>query len=71
MKKIIVIIALTLASLFCSAGGRGVQSGKLASVISEYRGSDGFEVVRVGWLGTAAIKTNSRIALSHSGLMEQ
>lgn len=63
MKRMIIIIALSLVPLLGWAGDRGVQCSKLSSVISEFRACDGFEVVRVGRIGTSAMKAITRIAL--------
>ena len=64
MKKILLLFLLLLP-LAASAGkpvSKTVPKSKLASVVSEFRGYDGVEVVRLGWLGTAAIKGVARAA---------
>lgn len=63
MKKILLILfALTLA--FSSAGrDKGINYSKLNALISDYRGTEGFEIVRIGVLGTSLIKPVAKIAL--------
>lgn len=58
MKKIILITVLALASVFCYAKSdkSGITAGKLTSLISEFSGKEGFEVINVGKFGTSALK---------------
>ena len=57
MKKILLIIALLLPLTAVAAGpGRKVSRSEVSSIISEFRHYDGVEVVKLGWLATAAIK---------------
>lgn len=58
MKKYIVILILALAPVICPAKNdkSGVTADKLTSIISEFSGTDGFEVINVGKLGTYALK---------------
>ena len=65
MKRILLLFLLALLPLAASAGkpaSKTVPKSKLASVVSEFRGYDGVEVVKLGWLGTAAVKGVARAA---------
>lgn len=57
MKKLIIIL-LFLLPLATSArpAGRNIPKAELSAIISEFRHYDGVEVVRIGRIGTAAIK---------------
>lgn len=59
MKKFIIAFLIMLASIGATARDRqnGVRLERLNSVISEYRHSEGFDVVNVGRFGTYCIKT--------------
>lgn len=71
MNKIILIIILLTMSLIAGSttGGStgmkdpadGVSADKLTSLISEFSGKEGFDVVRIGRLGTSAIKSFLRL----------
>lgn len=69
MKKLTAIIIILTATLACFAGnGRkesraegGAQADRLISLIAEYRYKDGFDVVKIGRLGTSAIKSLAKI----------
>ena len=57
MKKLLLIFALLLPLTAVAAGpGRQVSRSEVSSIISEYRHYDGVEVVKLGWLATAALK---------------
>lgn len=65
MKRILLLFLLALLPLAASAGkpaARTASKSKLAAVVSEFRGYDGVEVVKLGWLGTAAVKSVVRMA---------
>ena len=65
MKKLLILFVLTLLPLAASASlpvSQTVSKARLTSLISEIRGYDGVEVVRLGALPTAAIKTVLRTA---------
>ena len=63
MKRITAIIILLTAALLCSAAnagtgaaGDGIRADRLTGLISEFSGREGFEVVRIGRLGTSIMK---------------
>ena len=58
-----------MTSFCCLArtDGKGVSLDKLASVISEFNGRDGFEVVKIGRIGTSAFKTLTKFAALNEG----
>ena len=63
MKRITAIIILLTAALLCSATNSragsaddGIRADRLTDLISEFSGKDGFEVVRIGRLGTSLMK---------------
>lgn len=64
MKKTFLAIALVLLTVTTLADSpkKSVRQESLISLINEYSFHDGFEVVRVGSLGTAAIKGAAKIA---------
>lgn len=64
MKKTFLAIALVLLTVTALADSpkKSVRQESLISLINEYSFHDGFEVVRVGSLGTAAIKGAAKIA---------
>ena len=66
MKMRKILIVMTLASMFvtCSAGRNSdaVSQDRLMELISDYSDEDGFEIVRIGSLGTSAIKNFVRAA---------
>lgn len=64
MKKTFLAIALVLLTVTALADlpKKSVRQESLISLINEYSFHDGFEVVRVGSLGTAAIKGVAKIA---------
>lgn len=69
MKRIIVAIMLLAVSVmaFAQTRSQGVPKEKITSLINEYRSYDGFDVIRMNSLGTAAIKALVRMtALSDS-----
>ena len=60
MKKLLILFVLTLLPLAASASrpvNRTVSKARLTALISEMRGYDGVEAVRLGALPTAAIKS--------------
>ena len=57
LKQLFLIFALLLPLTAVAAGpGRKVSRSEVSSIISEFRHYDGVEVVKLGWLATAAIK---------------
>lgn len=64
MNRIILFFALALLPLAASAAqpSRTLSKTDLASIISEFRGYDGVEVVKLNRLATGAIKGVVRIA---------
>ncbi len=63
MRKILLLLALLLP--LAASGhpaGKTVPKAKITSIISEFRGYDGVEVVSVGRLGTAALRGVVRAA---------
>ena len=65
MKKIALLFALllSLAAAACPAG-KTVPKRELAAIVSEFSACDGVEVVRLGRLGTAAVRGVVRAAAS-------
>ena len=63
MKKLLLLLCFLLP-LAASArpAGKSIPKTELTSIISEFRRYDGVEVVRIGRLGTAAIKAVVRTA---------
>lgn len=69
MKKLVVIFVLLATAFVCAAGnGRkekeamnAVPVDRLVSLISDYSAKDGFDVIRIGRLGTSAIKSLARL----------
>lgn len=61
MRKTIAILCILLLPLSGWAG-KPVKKGQLASLVSEYRGVEGVELVRLGTLATSAIKTTVRLS---------
>lgn len=45
-----------------AAGAQALPKGELMQLVNEYRSVDGFDVVRLGYLGTAGIKSIIRLA---------
>lgn len=66
MKRITLFTILLLASVFCHArtDGDGVSLDKLTSVISEFSRREGFDVVKVGRIGTAALRSLVKIGMT-------
>jgi hypothetical protein len=65
MKRLLLLFALALLPLAASAGApatKKVSKTRITSVISEVRRQDGVEVVRLGRLGTSAIRGLVRVA---------
>ena len=64
MKRILLILTLALLPLAASAAqpSRTLSKTELASIITEFRGYDGVEVVRLNRLATGAIKGVVRVA---------
>lgn len=65
MKKLLILFVLTLLPLAASASfpvKQTVSKARLTALISEMRGYDGVEVVRLGALPTAAFKSILRVA---------
>ena len=57
LKQLFLIFALLLPLTAVASGpGRKVSRSEVSSIISEYRHYDGVEVVKLGWLATAALK---------------
>lgn len=71
--KTLLVVLLALASGLCSAAGRkgsapvrdAVRADKLTNLISEYSGKDGFEVIKVGRLGTSLVRSLVKFGLTH------
>lgn len=67
MKKILLIAAILLILPFsgeCRQKEKAVSSGKITSIITEFRGQEGVETVRLGRIGTAALKGAIRLSAS-------
>lgn len=66
MKRIIIAILLVFTTLagFAKNGDGSVPSEKLMSLISEYNGRDGFEVIKIGSFGTSMLKAALKIGAS-------
>lgn len=65
MKKLLLLFALLLPlALNARPAGRNIPKAELSAIISEFRHCDGMEVVRIGRLGTAAIKALIRATAS-------
>lgn len=65
MRRIILFFLLLLplaAPARKPAGGKAVPKAKITAAISEFRRYEGVEVVRLGRVGTAAVKTLMRAA---------
>lgn len=71
--KHLLVILLALASFTCFAGSRraaapardAVRADRITSLISEYSAKDGFEVIRVGRLGTSIVKRLVKFGLTY------
>lgn len=71
--KTLLVVLLALASGLCSAAGRkasapardAVRADKLTNLISEYSRKDGFEVIKVGRLGTSLVRGLVKMGLAH------
>lgn len=59
MKKIIIAFLLISLSIigFAQKNKGAVPKDRLMTLISEYSGKDGFDVVKIGSIGTSAMKT--------------
>lgn len=64
MKRIIIAILLVFISLAGFAKNGNGSSEKLMSLISEYNGRDGFEVIKVGSFGTSMLKAALKLGAS-------
>ena len=64
MKKYIIIVLLLVVPVLTGATGRkqAVSQEKLTSIINEYKACDGFEVTKIGKVGTSAIKNLIRLS---------
>lgn len=70
MKKIIaalMLLALCFAGYAGNGVGKAVPKDKLLGLISEYRHSDGFDIVNVGALGTSLVRAAAKIAMKVDG----
>ena len=69
MKKAFFLFALILSAtaLNASPAMERISIGKLSSVISEFRGAEGFEVFSLGRVGTVAIKSIVRLEALQDG----
>lgn len=69
MKKYIIIVLLLVVPVLTGATGRkqAVSQEKLTSIINEYKGCDGFEVTKIGTIGTSAIKNLIRLSAKTEG----
>ena len=61
------LLTLCFAGYAGDRGGKSVQKEKLLGLISEYRHSDGFDVVNVGALGTSLVRAAAKIAMKVEG----
>lgn len=61
------MIALLPVCSFAGQKGKAVPKEKILTLISEYRGQDGFDVVRLGPLGTTLARSVAKIALKVDG----
>lgn len=66
MRKILIVMTLALVSVTCFAGksSDALRRDKLMELIRDYSGEDGFDIVQIGSLGTAAVKNILRMASS-------
>ncbi len=66
MKRIITAILLIALSMtgFAKTEKGAVPKDRLMTLISEFSGKEGFEVVKIGSFGTAALKTAMRASVS-------
>lgn len=63
MKKYLFLLLLLLPLAASAARpGKGISRSELTGIISEFRRYDGVEVVRLGRLGTSAVKSAIRLA---------
>ncbi|MBP5625922.1 MAG: DUF4252 domain-containing protein [Bacteroidales bacterium] len=65
MRKLLILLFLILLSLTASAGrsaSRSASGARLNAIISNCRHYDGADVVRLGWLGTAAARSVVKLA---------
>ena len=64
MKKYLIIVLLLVVPVLTGATGRkqAVSQEKLTSIINEYKACDGFEVTKIGKVGTSAIKNLIRLS---------
>lgn len=69
MKKLIIALALAVLPLAGYAKDKesSVPMERLMSLVSEYSGHDGFEVVKLGSFGTSMLKTAMKIAAAKDG----
>ena len=69
MKRIVatILLLLTFTVVFAQTGKSGVPRERITSLINEFRGYDGFEVVRMNSLGTSAIKALVRMSALSDG----
>lgn len=69
MKRILICFLLSTAMLFAGseAYGQAVPKEALLSLIREYSNNDGFEVLKVGGLGTTALKAVINLAVMSDG----
>lgn len=56
MKKLLILILLTLPLMMASSSPQLLSSAKVSAVVSYYRHCEGVETVRIGRLATGALK---------------
>lgn len=66
MKKIIFTVLLMILPImgFAGNGKETIPKNKLLTLISEYHGKDGFEIVKIGSFGTSLLKTALKLSVS-------
>ena len=66
MKKCLLFLMLLVSPLVLTAGNssKAAKADRIVRLVNEYRGYDGFEVVRLGALPTSLLKGVAKIAMS-------
>ena len=65
MIAILILLALPVLNGFCE-GGRPSPERRISAAVDDFRACDGFEVMRLGSLGTLAAKTVIKMALKYA-----
>ena len=68
MKKIFTLIILAGLIPACCFAKSGSPRSKIMNAIEEYRGCEGFDVLKLGSLGTAILKSFTHLALVADGM---